>query len=384
MAPQNQASEFLVVEKPVPSPLSSSEIILSGFLMICFILAPLVILFAYWPDKIEKGSYNVYYNEPFSIRLVDSDNNSKKSDTLIAAVKLKKTPEKKGGDTNKQPTTPPATTGEVKQGNTPGGGSGTSAQNDPVANLVVQEQMVDSHITDTSKRKADLIGGKTKNTKNNTINKNGDHNTISLNSLILILVAAAGFLGNMIYVVKSFTAFVGIGTFNKQWILWYVLKPFSAVGLAIIIYFVLNNSDDVLTKGVNLNGIVGVAALTGLFTDMAMVKLKDIFEVIVKPNEDKTLTKHSKAVIKIDLENIKPATIDVAQPFEILIPGENLNLAKLVIVFNGVEINNAVITSKLIKFKYEVPVGDRGKTEFAMQIKNEKGDELVDINIGVQ
>jgi len=382
MAPQNQASEFLVVEKPVPSPLSNSEIILSGFLMICSILAPLVILFAYWPDKIEKGSYNVYYNEPFSIRLVDS--NYKDTDTLAAAVKLKKAGEKQGAGSNKKPTTPPATTGEVKQGNTPGGGSGNSAQNDPVANLVVQEQTVDSHRTDTSKRKADLTGGKTKNTKNNTISKNRAQDTISLNSLILILVAAAGFLGNMIYVVKSFTAFVGIGTFNKQWILWYVLKPFSAVGLAIVIYFVLNNSDDVFTKGVNLNGIVGVAALTGLFTDMAMVKLKDIFEVIVKPNEDKTLTKDSKAVLKIDLENIKPATIDVAQPFEVSIPGENLNAAKLVIVFNGVEITNAIITSKLIKFTYEVPVGDRGKTEFALQIKNEAGDELVDTNIGVQ
>src|ERR1019366_9213395 len=44
---------------------------------------------------------------------------------------------------------------------------------------------------------------------------------INLNVLLLELVAAAGFLGNMIYISISFTTFVGAGMFKKSWLLWY-------------------------------------------------------------------------------------------------------------------------------------------------------------------
>ncbi len=120
---------------------------------------------------------------------------------------------------------------------------------------------------------------------------------IHLNTILLLLVATAGFLGNMIYIATSFTTFVGAGKFKKSWLLWYCVKPFTAAALAIGMYFVfrggfLNMSDD--STNINLYGVMTLSVLTGLFTDRATLKLKEVFDVLLKPAQDRPnkLEKH--------------------------------------------------------------------------------------------
>jgi hypothetical protein len=120
---------------------------------------------------------------------------------------------------------------------------------------------------------------------------------IHLNTILLLLVATAGFLGNMIYIATSFTTFVGAGKFKKSWLLWYCVKPFTAAALAIGIYFVfrggfLNMSDD--STNINLYGVMTLSLLAGLFTDRTTLKLKEVFDVLLKPAQDRPnkLEKH--------------------------------------------------------------------------------------------
>lgn len=109
---------------------------------------------------------------------------------------------------------------------------------------------------------------------------------IHINTLLLILVGVAGFLGNMIHIASSFTTFVGAGKFRKSWILWYCVKPFTAAALAIAVYFVLrggflNMSDD--SANINIYGVATISILCGLFTDRATLKLKEVFDVLFRP-----------------------------------------------------------------------------------------------------
>jgi len=66
--------------------------------------------------------------------------------------------------------------------------------------------------------------------------------TIQMGNLMLILVAAAGFLGNLIHVSRSLTFFIGMKQFQRSWYAWYIIKPFTASGLALLIYFATNST----------------------------------------------------------------------------------------------------------------------------------------------
>ncbi|WP_299590555.1 IPT/TIG domain-containing protein [Mucilaginibacter sp.] len=134
-------------------------------------------------------------------------------------------------------------------------------------------------------------------------------------------------------------------------------------------------------EAVNLNRIIAIAALTGLFTDMAMLKLKDIFETIIKPNADTTVKPGQ--VMEIDIMNIKPGKINVNQPNEITIPGKNLDAGKLIIKINDKEITGAAVTSTQIKFTYQIADEDKSKTEFKLVITDKDGKELTNLKMSV-
>ena len=191
---------------------------------------------------------------------------------------------------------------------------------------------------------------------------------IHLNTILLILVATMGFLGNMIHIAASFTSYVGNGTFERSWILWYFVKPFTAAALAIIVYFIIRagflsyGSDP---SSVSLYGLVCLAALTGLFTDNATLKLKEVFDVIFKPKDDR---KDKLDDFKITVASITPDKIDVNTANKINIKGENFKKKTLQIKMNGSVINNAVITDTTIDFTYTVGDADKTKTTFEMTI----------------
>jgi hypothetical protein len=221
-----------------------------------------------------------------------------------------------------------------------------------------------------------LIQKKIQETGSRATDVNADGNRIHLNTILLILVAGMGFLGSMVHVASSFTSFVGNGTFENRWILWYFVKPFTAAGLAVIIYFVIRagfmgyGSD---ASSVNLYGILALSALAGLFTDNATLKLKEVFDVVFKPKDERS---DRLTDFKLKITSVTPAKIDVDNPNNISIKGENFDKKKIVVKINGRIIPKPTITSDTIDFVFTVDATDKQKSEFDLLITDEAGKEL--------
>lgn len=189
--------------------------------------------------------------------------------------------------------------------------------------------------------------------------------TIHLNTIMFFLVALAGFMGSMIHLATSFTNYVGSEKFKRSWILWYFVKPFTGAAIAIVFYLVLKagllNSDG--ASGVNPYGIIILAALAGLFTDKATMKLEEIFTVIFKPKDDRP-DKLDETSIKI--KGIEPKKLSVDGDNNILIKGEALDKHPLSIKINDTDIPAFDVKPDAISFKFKIP--DEFKTEKALRL----------------
>jgi len=200
---------------------------------------------------------------------------------------------------------------------------------------------------------------------------------ISLNSLIFLLVALAGFLGSMIHIATSFTNFVGAEQFKRSWIPWYFVKPFTATGVALILYFVLRagllNLGD--SNQVNLYGLVTLSALAGLFTDKATIKLEEVFTVIFKP-KDARPDKLEKDKVNVGVSGIAPRELVVNQENQLLISGGDTGQQLLKLKINHVDIPDFTIRPNGISFSYVLPEDLNGMQNIPLQIFDEKGTEL--------
>ncbi|MDB5131496.1 MAG: hypothetical protein JWR02_1245 [Mucilaginibacter sp.] len=256
-------------------PPTSKEKFWIGFLLISFICLSLLTLIAYWPDRMPCGKSNTYSNVLFKINLIDTN-----CSQGTAALR---------GPASTKP---------------PGAGGSKSV---PLTRL-------DSLKKDSSKKDSSGIV-KEKEDHNQRARVTGyEGSTIQLGTLLLILVAAAGFLGNMVHISSSLTTFIGSGQFKRSWVLWYCTKPFTASGLAIFLYFAMNGGSSSFTSPgttVNLYVIMTMATLAGLFTDIATQKLKEVFTAIFKPSDNRP-DKLVPQAMTFDLANIHPDKISVS------------------------------------------------------------------------
>lgn len=200
------------------------------------------------------------------------------------------------------------------------------------------------------------------------------NNSIHLNTILMILVALAGFLGSLIHTASSFTNFVGANTYKKTWVLWYYVKPFTAAGLAMVLYFVfraglLSFNDP---SNINLYGLVTLAALTGLFTDKATLKLKEFFEVVFRPKDERPDKVHEKA----KLNSITPSDIEAGKENELVITGEKLLGKVFTVTINNEPVTSFITTDTAITIKYTIPATQANATNFVVSVKDENGDEI--------
>jgi len=178
-----------------------------------------------------------------------------------------------------------------------------------------------------------------------------------LNTILLLLVALMGFLGNMVHIATSFTTFVGMGTFQRNWVLWYFVKPFTAAGLAIIVYFIIRAGFLSYGSGassVSLYGILALSALAGLFTDSATLKLKEVFEVIFKPKDERTGKLEGDG---LSISAISPDPIPATGVSMLTITGKNLNTAGLKITIDGAAVTPVTNTADKLEIKYTPAAG---------------------------
>jgi hypothetical protein len=103
---------------------------------------------------------------------------------------------------------------------------------------------------------------------------------ISADSYLFLVVLFAGMLGGSIRGVHSLVRHLGLRNFSFYWSGFYITIPFVGAGLSEVIYFVIRGGfyGGSFGKGLVLNlfSFAAMAALTGLFTDQAMEKLKQV------------------------------------------------------------------------------------------------------------
>jgi len=109
---------------------------------------------------------------------------------------------------------------------------------------------------------------------------------------LLWLVMLAGCLGTFLHTSQSFSDYVGNRTIKNNWAWWYYLRPFIGAGLAVVFYTALRGGVIAIATGTNakttdLNpfGVVATAALVGMFSKSATMKLGEVFETLFKSDK---------------------------------------------------------------------------------------------------
>lgn len=202
---------------------------------------------------------------------------------------------------------------------------------------------------------------------------------IHLNTILLVLVVAGGFLGNMIHIASSFTVFVGARKFEQSWILWYWVRPFTAAALALAVYFAFGATNDPGTA--DIDRIITLSILSGLFTDRATEKLREFFEVLFKPKNNRP-NKLTDPDFSID-SAISPAALIKGTENTVVIKGQKLTNKKLTIKIEETVIAAPTIKDDSISFAYTIPDADAGKDELTLLISDEAGTELLKKSIPV-
>jgi len=109
---------------------------------------------------------------------------------------------------------------------------------------------------------------------------------------ILLLVVLTGALGSFVHVTRSFVEFLGNRRLRPSWTWWYVLQPFTAAALAVVVYLVIRGgffSGTPAGGSSNPFGFVAMAALVGLFSRQAISKLDELFSTLFRTDKDREL-----------------------------------------------------------------------------------------------
>jgi hypothetical protein len=104
---------------------------------------------------------------------------------------------------------------------------------------------------------------------------------------LIVFVIVMGSLGSMIYFSSSFVAYVGNRSFRASWLWFYISRPFVGGGLAVIFFLIVGGGFLNNRSTSNLMAIGVIAALVGLFSDRAVKKLSDIFDVVFAVKDDR-------------------------------------------------------------------------------------------------
>jgi hypothetical protein len=100
---------------------------------------------------------------------------------------------------------------------------------------------------------------------------------------LLWIVILAGALGSLVHALRSVYWYVGNRNLVWSWLGKYLLIPFSGSALAVIFYFVIRGGFFSPQSGFSQTspfGFAAMAALVGLFSEPAVIKLKQVAETV--------------------------------------------------------------------------------------------------------
>ena len=108
---------------------------------------------------------------------------------------------------------------------------------------------------------------------------------------LIIIVAMAGALGSLVHALRSLYWYVGNRELVFSWLAKYILLPFVGSTLALVFYFVIRGgffSPEATIEQTSPFGFAGLGALVGMFSEQAVLKLKEVAETLLaKPEAGK-------------------------------------------------------------------------------------------------
>jgi hypothetical protein len=102
---------------------------------------------------------------------------------------------------------------------------------------------------------------------------------------LLLMVILAGTLGSLVHTVRSVYWYVGNRRLKWSWVVKYILQPFAGGALAMIFYVVVRGgffSPQTTVQNTSPFGFAALAALVGLFSEQAVLKLKTVAETVLE------------------------------------------------------------------------------------------------------
>jgi hypothetical protein len=109
---------------------------------------------------------------------------------------------------------------------------------------------------------------------------------------LLLLVVCAGALGSLVHGLRSIYWYIGNRDLIWSWVPKYLIQPFGASVLAVVFYLVIRGgffSADAGSQHTSPFGFMALSALVGMFSEQAVLKLKEISETLLSkpaPGED--------------------------------------------------------------------------------------------------
>jgi hypothetical protein len=166
---------------------------------------------------------------------------------------------------------------------------GTDSPKGATAELLQQMTEDQSRAYDDLKKKHHI-----EDEVNNTEVKTKLPNPINRELDLLLLVLLAGALGSFLHMAQSYSEYIGNRKLKSSWVWWYCLGPFIGAGLALVFYAAVRGGFMAIGAGSNVKasemnpfGLVSVAALVGMFSKDATMKLGELFDTLFKSDKDK-------------------------------------------------------------------------------------------------
>ena len=129
----------------------------------------------------------------------------------------------------------------------------------------------------------------------------------------LLLVLFTGAFGATLVGLNSFVNFRGSKRLTASWTMFYVVRPAVGAGVAFAFYLVVRGGflpgTETDSKPATQFGILAVSVLAGMFSDTAMLKLKEVFETLFKPKDDRP---DKMTELKIDTDDLPDAQVNAA------------------------------------------------------------------------
>lgn len=96
---------------------------------------------------------------------------------------------------------------------------------------------------------------------------------------MMYLAIAAGLLGSLLFMAGSLGARAGTKKFEVQWLVWYILRPFTGVGIAFMGYLAIKA--DFIAGSLNPHGVLLLCVLFGMFSSKALEYFERVFDGIL-------------------------------------------------------------------------------------------------------